>query len=75
MKNKSFSELIKFLLANITLILAIVLIVFTVLDRFNPMMGFVSSAFSQALLITFMICAALLAITVIIGSCKNNKKQ
>ncbi len=66
MKNKSVTEIIKFILANVTIILAVVLTVFMVLDRFNPMMGFVSSAYSQTLLTIFIICSALLALTVTI---------
>ena len=72
MRTTSFASLIKFILANGSLILSIVLTVFIILDRFNPMMGFVSSIFSQSLFVALIICASLLAIVNIIEYC--NKK-
>ena len=66
MRRSSLHDLLKFILSNTCFVSGIVLIVFTVLDRFNPMMGFVTSAFSQGILWIFMICAVVLAILALI---------
>ncbi len=50
------------LLPHVVIDLAVVFMVFLVLNRFNPMMGFLTNSYSQALLWVF--CATALAAAV-----------
>ncbi|MBE6543852.1 MAG: hypothetical protein E7675_05585 [Ruminococcaceae bacterium] len=70
MKKHSPIEITKFILSNICFILSIVLITFTVLDRFNPLIGFISSFFSQCLFMILMVSSLILALLFIIDFSK-----
>lgn len=70
MKKHNPLNILKFILANICLILSVVLITFTILDRFNPLIGFISSFFSQCLFMILMVSALALAVFFIIDFSK-----
>lgn len=72
MKKNSPVNIVKFILANVCLILSVVLITFTILDRFNPLIGFISSFFSQCLFMILMVSSLILALILIIDFSKKN---
>ena len=72
MKNNTFMNIFKLILANVCFILSIVLITFTILDRFNPLIGFISSFFSQCLFMILMVSALLLGLLFIIDFSKRS---
>ena len=71
---KKVLNTIKFILANISFILSLVMTVFAILDRFNPLMGFISSDFSNLILFILAISAATLASIIIFEKFTQNVK-
>ena len=47
---------VKFILTNASFVLAVVMLVFMILDRYNPMIGFMDSSFSTIVLGLLVIC-------------------
>lgn len=57
---------------HLTIVLALTFITFTILDWYNPMMGFTTNALSTKLLITFCVLAI---ITTVYELIQNLKKK
>ena len=64
---------IKRLTSHTTVILALMFLVFLVLDRFNPMMNFVDNGISRALLA--LLCLSGVSLGVCVWKCERRKVQ
>ena len=63
------------ILAHVVLVLAITSIVFFILNLYNPMMGFLSSDYSLAILLLLDILSALLAVLVFTRTGKKKSRR
>ena len=63
---------LRFLLSHLTLILALMFLVFLILDQFNPLMNFIDNSVSQLLLALF--CASAFAQSVLYWAATGKEK-
>ena len=68
-------KIIGFILTNISFILSAVMMVFIILDKYNPLMGFVDSPFSMTVLAILLVSVLLNSVLSIIRAytSKNEK--
>lgn len=66
------NRLISFL-SHCSLILAIMLITLTVVDRFNPSMDFINNDISKLLILILCVCVIVLALSVFIAQRRRNR--
>ena len=62
---KGFWRILRRLLPHVVIDLSVVFMVFLVLNRYNPMMGFLNNKYSQPLLWVFCITALIEAILLV----------
>ena len=71
--HNDFEKVLSKVLPHVIIDLSLVFMVFLVLNKFNPMMGFLSNKYSQALLWVLCVCALAESILLIIFSRRENK--
>lgn len=67
-----FSALLR-LLPHVTLILALMMLTFFVIDCFNEAMAFLNNTLTKRLLCVFSVCAIILSVAVIVSRENHNK--
>lgn len=65
-KGSKVLRCVKFVLTNASFVLAVVMLVFMILDRYNPMIGFMDSPFSTIVLGLLVLCVLVNSLLLII---------